>query len=137
MKELTEQWTAAPDVGELARWFKGTAQSHGWFGRGPARAVLARKYPVSFSKPSDGGTGGLFAEHEKRCDFEIAATSLATVEMFVSDCGDHRQVSFVAPIAGVLDQMRGGGHGRQAATKMLKYFSSGLVDLDPRAQRAS
>lgn len=136
MKELKQQWVVSSGVDDLARWFKSTALTHGWFGRGPVRSVLARKYQVSFSKPSEDGTGGLFAAHEDRCDFEIAATSLATVEMFVNDRGDHREVSFIAPIAGLFDQMRGAGHGRQAASRMLKHFSLRLVELDPDARRA-
>ncbi|MGN6258440.1 MAG: hypothetical protein ACTHN3_11935 [Solirubrobacterales bacterium] len=137
MKELTEQWAVSADVGELARWFKSTAQSYGWFGRGPARSVLSRKYPLRFSNPSDDGTGGLFAEHEERPDFEIAATSLATVEMFVNDRGDHREVSLVTPIAGLFDQMRGSGHGKQASSRMLGHFTGELVRLDPSARRIS
>lgn len=132
MKEIAEQWVSSAEVDELARWFKLTGSGYGWFGRGPVKSVLAMKYRVRFSSPERGG--GSSADGGG-CDFEIAATSLATIEMFVTDRGTYREISFVTPIAGMVDQMRGGGHGRQAAARMLEHFTKKLGELDTKAKR--
>jgi hypothetical protein len=149
-KTLSERWTSALAVDELAGWFKETAEER-HAGTGRFAKMVARGKGVEFFTPDSGDDP--FAAFEDQPAFAVGVTmprgggvsgqaELVTLHMYVADLGGRRAVEFTAPVASAMDHFNAGrtrtgriGHSAGSGKKFIRHFEDMLQRRDSSARK--